>query len=76
MKKPIVKKRIIKVTDPSFGGGVELDGYSVVNFTAEEVAGDDPEQNKLNAIVGLFNDQQGPIEMWNGTWEKYCGYES
>lgn len=70
-KKPKVARRSIRIMDQFSGRLVTLSGYSVINYHWIEVRHDD---NKMEAIQGLFNDPQGPIAMWNGTWDKYCGH--
>lgn len=69
---PIVKRVSIKVKDEFTGRRVSLSGYQVVNYHWLEVYKDD---NKLEAITGMFNEPQGALAMWNGNWDEYCGHK-
>ncbi len=72
-KTPKVSFRKIQVVDQFSGRIVILDGYHVSNYHWLEVRDND---DKIHAVQGLFSTPEGPIHMWNGTWEKYCGYEN
>ncbi len=69
---PQVSYKRIKVMDQFTGRLVTMGGYHISNFHWLEVRDND---DKVHAVTGLFNTKDGPIQMWNGTWEKYCGYE-
>lgn len=71
-REPVVGPVTFTTQDQLSGRIVVMHGFRVTNYHWIEVRNDD---NKLAAVTGLFNDAQGPIEMWNGTWEQYCGYE-
>ena len=72
-REPIIRPVTNTMQDSFSGQLVTISGFRVINYhwAEPEVQKDD---NKLHAVTGLFSTPEGPLAMWEGRWEKYCGY--